>query len=241
MKKIVPKLLIISSQILVGALFLIITLCNTKENNLEVNSKDFNKLSEFVYNDDTYVMNKEDDTKEEQEEVFKETKIEVVQEVKEVKEEVKLEEKEVIKDSYFMSNEVIDTYVGKLTGYGPDCYGCGNFNTNMVKTASGYHIADIVDGVIEPAFAITYSDSEYGEVRIVAADKTIPYYSIVRITIPSQDPIIAIVLDRGSTVGISECSSTRGCLTMFDLLFATESKAMGMTDNVKFEILRMGD
>lgn len=235
MKKIVPRLLIISSQILVGALFLIITLSNTKENNLEVNSKDFNKLSEFVYNDEEIIVLPEEEVV--QEEVIEE---EIKENIIETKQEQQEETKVETIDNYFMTKEVINTYVGKLTGYGPDCYGCGNFNTNMVKTASGYHIANIVDGVIEPAFVTTYTDSEFGEVRIVAADKTIPYYSIVRITIPNNDPIIAIVLDRGSTVGITDCSSTRGCLTMFDLLFATESQAISMTEGVKFEILRMG-
>ena len=143
-------------------------------------------------------------------------------------------------DIYFMNKEVINTYIGILTGYGPDCVGCGNFNTNKVSTASGYHIANIIDGNIEPAFAITYNDSEFGEVRIVAGDSSLPFNTIVRITIPNQEPIIAIVLDRGSTVGFDNCRSSRGCLTNFDLLYPTEAESLGKTRNVKFEILRIG-
>lgn len=143
-------------------------------------------------------------------------------------------------DIYFMDKEVISTYTGILTGYGPDCAGCGNYITNKVSTASGYHIANIVDGSIEPAFTITYNDSEYGEVRILAGDSTLPYNTIVRITIPNQDPIIGIVLDRGSTVGFENCRSPKGCLTNFDLLYPTEAESLGKTRNVKFEILRIG-
>lgn len=136
---------------------------------------------------------------------------------------------------------VIETYTGILTGYGPDCTGCGNFNTGKVVTSSGYHVSNIVDGAILPAFTITYNDEEYGEVRIVAADANIPFYSIVRITVPGWDsPVIAIVLDRGSTVGFENCRSDRGCLTQFDLLYPTEAESLGKTKNVKFELLRSG-
>lgn len=138
------------------------------------------------------------------------------------------------------SEAVIEEYIGILTGYGPDCVGCGNFKTNKVSTASGYHIANIVNGAIEPAFTITYDDNEYGKVRIVAADSDIPFYSIVRITIPNDDPITAIVLDRGSTVGFDNCRSSKGCLTNFDLLYPTEADSLGKTRNVKFELLRSG-
>jgi len=199
MKKIVPRLLIISSQLLIGALFFIFTFYSKSEINFKVNSKEIERVSKFVY-----------------------------------------EEKESINDKYFMENEVINTYTGILTGYGPDCVGCGNFNTNKVVTASGYHIADIVDGNIQAAFTITYNDDEYGEVRIVAGDSTIPFKSIVRITIPNQEPIFAIVLDRGSTVGFTNCRSSRGCLTNFDLLYHTENESLGKTYNVKFEVLRIG-
>lgn len=140
-----------------------------------------------------------------------------------------------------MEEVVIESYTGILTGYGPDCYGCGNFKTNKVSTSSGYHIADIVDGVIQRALTITYFDSEYGDVRILAADSSIPYKSIIRVTIPNQESFLAIVLDRGSTVGFSNCKSKNGCLTNFDLLFSLEDEAIGKTYNVLFEVLRMGE
>lgn len=244
MKKIVPKLLVISSQLLIGALFLIVTINTKNEINLKVNSKKMEKLSQFVYVDNNNkVDNKEKDKvvyKEEiKSEVVKEKKKEVNKKVETIVPSVR-EEVVVEKDKFFMDRKVLGTYTGILTGYGPDCVGCGNFNTNKVSTASGYYIANIVDGSVQPAFTVTYNDSEYGEVRVVAGDNTLPFNTIVRITIPGEDPIMAIVLDRGSTVGFENCRSSKGCLTNFDLLFASEKDAIGKTHNVKFEILRMG-
>ncbi len=230
MKRIVPKILIISSQILLGALFLIVSIHSKSEVNFKVNSKEMDKLSWAVYDSgEVLVKDEEPVVKEEIKEEIKEEPVvqeEVIQEVEE--------------DKYFMNNQIINTYTGILTGYGPDCYGCGNRVTNKVSTASGYHIANIVDGNIEPAFTITYTDSEYGEVRILAGDSTLPYKTIVRVTVPNEEPIIGIVLDRGSTVGFENCRSKNGCLTTFDLLYETESSARGKLNNVVFDILRIG-
>ena len=230
MKRIVPKILIISSQILLGALFLIVSIHSKSEVNFKVNSKEIDKLSWAVYDSgEVLVKDEEPVVKEEIKEEIKEEPVvqeEVIQEVEE--------------DKYFMNNQIINTYTGTLTGYGPDCYGCGNRVTNKVSTASGYHIANIVDGNIEPAFTITYTDSEYGEVRILAGDSTLPYKTIVRVTVPNEEPIIGIVLDRGSTVGFENCRSKNGCLTTFDLLYETESSARGKLYNVVFDILRIG-
>lgn len=230
MKRIVPKILIISSQILLGALFLIVSIHSKSEVNFKVNSKEMDKLSWAVYNSGEVLVKAEEPVvKEEIKEEIKDEEI--------VKEEVI---QEVEEDKYFMNNQIINTYTGTLTGYGPDCYGCGNRVTNKVSTASGYHIANIVDGNIEPAFTITYTDSEYGEVRILAGDSTLPYKTIVRVTVPNEEPIIGIVLDRGSTVGFENCRSKNGCLTTFDLLYETEGSARGKLNNVVFDILRIG-
>lgn len=230
MKRIVPKILIISSQILLGALFLIVSIHSKSEVNFKVNSKEIDKLSWAVYDSGEVLVKAEEPVvKEEIKEEIKEEGIiqeEVIQEIEE--------------DKYFMNNQIINTYTGSLTGYGPDCYGCGNRVTNKVSTASGYHIANIVDGNIEPAFTITYTDSEFGEVRILAGDSTLPYKTIVRVTVPNEEPIIGIVLDRGSTVGFENCRSKNGCLTTFDLLYETEGSARGKLYNVVFDILRIG-
>lgn len=118
-----------------------------------------------------------------------------------------------------VSERVIDTFTGQLTGYGPDCYGCSG------KTASGQ---DVKNG------NIYFNDKTYGEIRIVAADKKYPFGTIVRITAPNvfESPIVAIVLDRGGKIYGNK----------FDLLFSSEkdTEFTGSQKNVKYEVLRYG-
>ena len=248
MKKIATKVITVSSQIFIVVLFLLLLFSSEETNNkiAIIDNNNFKKMAdrtsilfkeedrvEFI--DDSIIYELNDSTLDEEEE-------DVISSEDFVSEEVIDETKEEITDNIIsLEPSVIETYTGILTGYGPDCTGCGNYNTGKVSTASGYHVANIVDGAIEPAFNITYDDSEYGEVRIVAADSNIPFYSIVRITVPGWDPFIAIVLDRGSTVGFENCRSDKGCLTNFDLLYPTEAESLGKTKNVTFELLRSGE
>ena len=231
MKKIVPNFLVISSIVSIGALFLIFLTKNNDAKYLITYSKQLSGLSQSVY-----VIDEDETSEIEEDSQSIVSEREVTQQAETI-----VEESEPILSDASTYSEVLMSYTGILTGYGPDCYGCGNYSTNTVSTSSGYHIANIVDGVIQPAFTITYDDYQYGTVRIVAGDKNLPYYSIVRITIPNQDPFLAIILDRGGTVGFDNCSSYSGCLTTFDLLYATESSAISKTYNVLFEILRMGN
>ena len=211
MKSITMKVITISSQLLMIILFsLFIFKFQYNKSNITVVNNNLDKMADSTSN------------------LFKE------------EEDMLTADDNIVESLTDSSEAVIEEYTGILTGYGPDCVGCGNFKTNKVSTASGYHIANIVNGAIEPAFTITYDDNEYGKVRIVAADSDIPFYSIVRITIPNNDPITAIVLDRGSTVGFDNCRSSKGCLTNFDLLYPTEAESLGKTRNVKFELLRSG-
>ena len=113
-------------------------------------------------------------------------------------------------------------FTGTLTGYGPDCPGCGG------------HVAcrpnpDVRNG------NIYYNDSKYGKIRILAADYSIPCGSIIHISnykfIPGGE-FTGIVLDRGSAiVG----------LTM-DLLYPSEADTVviGRQKNIHFEIERWG-
>jgi len=227
MKKIVSNILVVSTQLLLGGLFLVSLFSNVSENNTVVENKNLNKMADavsylFLNEDDNLKieMLSDDTVTEVEEEVItveeKEVTIEVVEE--EIEEPV-YENSNISYEYVDIDYTVLDTYVGTLTGYGPDCYGCSGM------TSSGYDVSN----------SITYSDYQYGEVRIVAADSSIPLYSIVRISnIPGSDPIIAIVLDRGGNVGFNR-------FTLFDLLFSSESSAIGKTDNVTFEILRRGN
>lgn len=118
-----------------------------------------------------------------------------------------------------IDNKVISTFVGELTGYGPDCYGCSG------RTASGMNVKN---------GNIYYYDDLFGELRIVAADKKYKFGTVLRITASNvfDYPIIAIVLDRGGLI--------RG--NKFDLLFENEqaTKFVGRQKNVKYEVLRNG-
>ena len=116
---------------------------------------------------------------------------------------------------------VLATYHGPITAYGPDCTGC-----KTGKTASGYNVRN----------TIYYNDKEYGKVRIVAADKSLPFGSIVRIKDLNvfDNDIIAIVLDRGSAIGFNR-------RVYFDLLYKSEKDTQFFGKrNATFELLRRG-
>lgn len=233
MKKIATKLITISSQILIVSLFLVLLFSNGKENNevIVVNNDNFNKMADsvsFLFKKEEMMLNTDDgtetlleeDTKEEEE-----TEKKLDNEVKETKEEdppvndTKEEEKNSPSVTP-LENPVLETYVGNLTGYGADCYGCSG------KTRSGWDLRN----------SIYYEDSEYGTVRIIAADSSFGKNAIFRISnVPGMDPFIAIVLDTGGNVGFNKG-------TLFDLAYATESdpNLIGLTRNVTFELLRRG-
>ena len=138
-------------------------------------------------------------------------------------EDKKVEVKEEIvvtpEPNLFYDRAVIKTEVGTITGYGPDCAGCSGI------TASGHNLHE----------SIYYNDLEFGTVRILAADKSIPFYSIFRVSnIPGMDPFLAIVLDTGGNVGYRKG-------TLFDLAHANEQNGvLPKTSNVTFEMLRSG-
>lgn len=131
-------------------------------------------------------------------------------------------QKEESKTEREEKSEIIETQVGKMSGYGPNCIGCSGY------TASGKYVGD---------GNIYYNDKTYGQVRIVAGDYKYKFGTIVRIknSKVSTQPIIAIVLDRGGSIGIDK-------KYMFDLLFTSEEEAIKyeVSYNVTFEILRNG-
>ena len=111
----------------------------------------------------------------------------------------------------------INKYRGYITAYGPDCKGCSGI------TASGYNVRK----------TIYYHDKEYGKIRIVAADKKIPFGTIVRINYADKK-IIAIVLDRGSAIGFNKNA-------LFDLLYKNERESNKFgKKKATIEILRKG-
>ena len=113
-----------------------------------------------------------------------------------------------------------DTFTGDITGYGANCPMCSGH-----LACSSYYVKD---------GTTTYPDLEYGTVRIVAADASVPCGTIVKISNVTftDEPFYAIVLDRGGAI--------KG--TLFDLLFETEQDALivGRQKNVQYEIQRLG-
>ncbi len=121
---------------------------------------------------------------------------------------------------YGKTNKI--NFKGTLTGYGPDCVGC----IGIVYCKPN---PNVTNG------KIYYNDKEYGLVRIVAADYSIPCGSIVKIEnfkFVNGGTVYAIVLDRGGAiVG----------LTM-DLLYPSEkaTERIGRNYNISFTIERWG-
>jgi len=109
---------------------------------------------------------------------------------------------------------------GVMTGYGPDCEGCGGRvgcpPRQNVKNGNIY-----------------FNDQEYGKVNIVATDSRIPCGSIIKITNSSLGKeVTAIALDRGGAI--------KG--TKMDFLVETEAisaKKIGK-QKVTYEIIRWG-
>ena len=113
-------------------------------------------------------------------------------------------------------------FKGTLTGYGPDCVGCGG-------RVGCYPNQDVRNG------NIYYTDKQYGKIRIVASDRSIPCGSIIHIEnykFVDNNEFYGIVLDRGSAiVG----------LTM-DLLYPSEADTVviGRQRNISFTVERWG-
>ena len=117
-------------------------------------------------------------------------------------------------------NEVLDKFTGTITGYGPDCDGC------IGITASGYDVRN----------TIYYNDKTYDKVRVLAADKSLPFGTIIKVSnLENYNDFIGIVLDRGSAISFDGFSQ-------IDLLFESENYSynFGRHQNVIFEILRLG-
>ncbi len=169
-------------------------------------------VEEVTEEKETLEPNKETNTLPKQEE-------KVIDTIKE-----KIPKEEVKEETPKNEEVVIETLIGTLVGYGPDCVGC-----TSNRTASGYYIGE---------GNIYYDDASYGKVRIVAGDYSYPFGTIVKISNVdyfNDVPFYAIVLDRGGDIGKNKKH-------LFDLLFAKEIDAypMGKEINIKYEIVRLG-
>ncbi len=112
------------------------------------------------------------------------------------------------------------SYTGDLTGYAADCPLCNG-------TLACQRTYNVFKNNV-----VTFTDADYGEVRIVASSKNLPCGSIIRFNSNriSEDTTYAIVLDRG-VLGYN-----------IDLLVPSESYAMNKIGRSKitYDVLRFG-
>lgn len=124
-------------------------------------------------------------------------------------------------------------YIGRLTTYGSDCAGCSKTGTVACRTADGKNWSLTKNGMY-------YTDSEFGRVRIIAADLSgFPCGTMVLIDNGLIDPFYAIVLDTGGTM---RQAYSNGIIWM-DLAFVYQDDAKGTKSgnkNTKFSVQRWG-
>lgn len=124
-------------------------------------------------------------------------------------------------------------YVGKLTGYGPDCPGCSLVGNVSCKTYEGRNHSLINDGIM-------YNDRIFGSVRILAADNSkFPCGTIIKVNNGILNEFYGIVLDTGSSMRGAWANGN----VWIDLAFSSQSVARtagATSSNTKFSVQRWG-
>ncbi len=113
------------------------------------------------------------------------------------------------------------SFTGQMTAYKANCVGC----TGKVSCPPRQ---DVRNG------NIYFQDPTYGTIRILAADPAIPCGTIVQITNVSfsADPIVGIVLDRGSAI--------KGNIMDFLVAEVDSTDTVGRQRDVHYEVIRWG-
>lgn len=123
------------------------------------------------------------------------------------------------------------TYVGKMTGYGADCKGCSGTLSCKTKSGSKWNLKTKGD---------TYTDDEFGNVRILAAALTkFPCGTIIEVKNPNLGTFNAVVLDTG---GAMKTAYQNGIIHM-DLAFVSETSTAihsSTSSNVTYNVKRWG-
>ena len=128
----------------------------------------------------------------------------------------------------------IGNYIGNTTGYGADCIGCSG--TVACKTREGKYHNLVADGMY-------YNDSQYGNVRILAADhRVFRCGTIIKVDNGREEPFIGIVLDTG--IDMRKNWELYGLIHL-DVAFVTEKDpaVYSMTasnQRAKFQVKRWG-
>lgn len=124
-------------------------------------------------------------------------------------------------------------YTGSITGYGGDCIGCSG-NVSCKTPEGAYNLEESGE---------YYNDSEYGNLRIVAADNSLfSCGTVLEITATSGEPFSAIVLDTGIAMRSAWRNQNK---VLIDVAFKSEDdpNIFDITDKsgqVKFEVKRWG-
>ena len=108
------------------------------------------------------------------------------------------DEKQVVKE---VVNEIIEVgtgrtgeYTGRLTNYGADCVGCSKVGNVACLTREGTKHSLTYNGA-------TYKDSEYGELRILAADRRLfDCGTVILVNDTHGNSFYGIVLDTGGSM-----------------------------------------
>lgn len=193
----------------------------TVSTDLDVKKLKSSDLLEYVQTQDKVEDENDEDEKVEEDKTDEdETEEASSNEKEEAKEEDVVEEVSAPMPDPQPVSDVLETQVGSLSGYGPDCRGCTGFLSSGRDVRNGN---------------IYYQDSTYGQVRILAGDKSYSYGTIVRVKSSRLGTFLAIVLDRGGSVGFGKSH-------LFDLLYSSSAEALAneVSYNTTFEILRYG-
>ena len=219
------KLIICANVILFLTLPILMLTVNVKSNTVSANTY-IKKISTNKFNTSekevamSSTIEKEED--EEKEDDIEEKEITSKVEKEELKEEVKIatvEEQPRQEVKQEIKNDVLATYTGTMSFYNENCSGCSGNTSSGVNVSGG---------------RLYYHDSEYQNVRIVAAGREIKLWSIVRIKNSSLgDSVLAIVLDRGGDIG-------NGKKFIIDMLTNNQENKGGINKNVTVEVLRNG-
>ena len=124
------------------------------------------------------------------------------------------------------------SYVGRITGYGPDCPGCSVTGTVACHTKNRGTHSLINDGIY-------YEDEEYGSIRILSAASAFPCGTIIEVDNGNGEPFYGVVLDRGGSMN----SAWKNGTVWIDLAYASsaDAKVGGITGtNIKFDVQRWG-
>ncbi|NLL45061.1 MAG: hypothetical protein GX247_05295 [Mollicutes bacterium] len=124
-------------------------------------------------------------------------------------------------------------FVGRMTGYGPDCVGCSKVGNVACLTKKKKKHSLIYNGIY-------YEDEEYGKVRILAAALSkFPCGTIIEVEDGYFGKFIGIVLDTGGAMR----SALKRDMILMDLAFDSESNPLvgkATRNNVKYSVKRWG-